>query len=79
MAVNYPVCRFDDFPCLRERKCLLRVRDADLPWYVCVRVRLRGRNSVIDRGFGMTIYEKLKQHKLFLEEFDKKKGNMKCV
>lgn len=75
MAVSYPLCSFDDCPCFRERKCLVKVTDERLPYYVCVRVRLRGRNSVMDRGFGMTVFEKLKQHKLFPEVLNKKKGN----
>ena len=73
MSVDYPVCPYDDAPCFRKRKCVVKVHDARMPFYVCVRVRLRGRNSVIDRGFGMTVYEKLKQHRLFLEEFGVKR------
>ena len=73
MSVDYPVCPHDDAPCFRKRKCVVKVHDARMPFYVCVRVRLRGRNSVIDRGFGMTVYEKLKQHRLFLEKFGVKR------
>jgi hypothetical protein len=32
--------------------------------YVCVWVRFKGRNSVEDRGLGMTVYEKLKRQGL---------------
>jgi len=79
MAIDYCVCPYDDVPCFRKRKCLVKVHDARLPFYVCVRVRFRGRNSTVDRGLGMTVYEKLKQQRLFLEEFNRKKGKVKRV
>jgi len=52
-------CKHDDLPCMRGRRCFLKVSDVRLPFYVCVRVRLKGSNSVQDRGMGMTVYEKL--------------------
>ena len=77
MAVDYPLCPYDDAPCFRKRKCLVKVHDARLPFYVCVRVRFRGHNSMMDRGLGMTVYEKLVQQRLFPEKLNKKKGKVK--
>lgn len=53
------ICKNDGSPCFRKGVCIVRVHDARLPYYACVRIRFKGANSVLDRGLGMTIYEKL--------------------
>jgi hypothetical protein len=65
---NDSVCKHDDAPCYRGRRCFVRVSDVRLPFYVCVRVRFKGSNSVVDRGLGMTVYEKLKRAGLISDE-----------
>jgi hypothetical protein len=60
-VVDYPLCSYDGVPCFRERKCFVKVHDAHFPYYVCVRVRFKGADSVRDVGMGMTIYEKLER------------------
>ena len=52
-------CAYDGGPCFRHARCFLRVGDFRIPLYVCGRIRLKGFNSVVDRGMGMTVYEKL--------------------
>ena len=51
-------CPFDDSPCFRVERCFMKVFDICLGLYVCVRVSLKGLNSVGDRGMGLTVYLK---------------------
>ncbi len=66
--VKHPVCPDDDFVCFRNSKCVERVEGSYRPYVVCVRKRFKGKDSVLDRGFGMTIYEKLKRQGLISDE-----------
>ena len=62
--VDFRICPFDDLPCDRLYDCFLKSQKGGKVFYVCVRVRFRGSNSVMDRGMGMTVYEKLKRQGL---------------
>lgn len=53
------LCKYDGAPCFRKRRCFVRVSDFCYPLYVCCRVRFKGSNSVVDKGKGMTVFEKL--------------------
>ena len=46
-----------------ERSCLLRNCKGEIV-YACVRIRFKGKNSVREQGFGMTILEKLERQGL---------------
>jgi hypothetical protein len=63
------VCLYDGAPCFRHVRCFLRVGDFRIPLYVCGRIRLKGSNSVVDRGMGMTVYEKLVRAGCVPDEF----------
>lgn len=73
------VCWFDDKPCNMhvspdgKRSCLSRSSRGVL-LYACVRIRFRGMNSVWERGFGMTIREKLERQGLvdFVDEMNRR-------
>jgi hypothetical protein len=52
---TYP-SKSDYLPCF--------IKDRGKTVYVCAWVRFKGKNSVEDRGLGMTIYEKLKRQGL---------------
>ena len=73
LTVDFKVCPFDGSPCNRYladsagnvaySDCFVKGSDGKL-LYVCVRVRFKGANSTVDRGMGMTVYEKLKRQGL---------------
>jgi len=58
------ICHNDDMPCGMEIKCVTKVCNSPLTYIVCSRIRFKGSNSVLDRGMGMTLYEKLKRQGL---------------
>lgn len=65
--VDIFVCPHDDMPCDRfDNRCF--IKGGHRTFYVCVRVRFKGANSVKDRGMGMTVYEKLKRQGLIPEK-----------
>ena len=66
--VRYPLCPDGGFLCFRNHKCIERVEGSYRAYVVCVRKRFSGANSVLDRGLGMTIYEKLKRQGLISDE-----------
>ena len=59
--VEYPTCPDDGFLCFRNLECIEKVEGSYRAYVVCVRKRFRGKNSVLERGLGMTIYEKLRR------------------
>ena len=63
------VCLYDGAPCFRLEQCFVPVGDFRFPYFVCSRVRFKGCDSVIDRGLGMTVHEKLKRAGLLPDEF----------
>jgi len=54
-----------------ERSCLLKDSKGRVI-YACVHIRFKGKNSVWERGIGMTILEKLKRQGLidFIEKMN---------
>jgi hypothetical protein len=72
---KHRICPHGDSPCATGMPCLVRVRTGGevttLPFYVCVNVRFAGSNSTMDRGQGMTIFEKLHRAGLIPHEHKK--------
>lgn len=72
---DFDVCFFDDKPCTLYvdnsgiRSCLLR-NSKGCVVQACVRIRFKGMDSVWERGFGMTILEKLERQGIvkFIDE-----------
>ncbi len=65
---KHPICPDDGFLCFRNLKCVERVEGSYRAYVACVRKRFRGANSILDKGEGMTIYEKLKRQGLISDE-----------
>ena len=71
--VDIYVCPHDEMPCnsrlkLRSGRGVCIVGDPKNEsevCYVCSKIRFKGKNSVRDIGFGMTIREKLERQGLF--------------
>lgn len=66
--VKIVMCKHHGVPCVRyhpnvENSCFIWTKGGKAA-YACVLIRFKGKNSVAEKGFGMTILEKLKRQGL---------------